>query len=644
MFLSQHKRSIVRRICWPSAKRYHSELVRWFYATDSPLEKPYEPNYKPVKPPVNFIPFSKSDSDRLERFYSLERPSENPISVNEDYLFEVYLEARRLKPAYWDGPVYEVRRGTWFNSDGMPLSEDLSAELAELSAKCDEEKDFFKLEGKYDEGRYVLFKGEKKDEALLIPELYGGTLQLSLLRKSTLIPIGFVKVTKGYSESLTKGVIQKAAEGLETQVLDQTKQMGKLSDLLGWEFMDLLLGSASSSSGDKLNEAMTHKMDREEVKQNINTRAQATKFQTNYREIDHLILCVHGIGQNLGKKYQYVNFAHTVNLLRSNLKRLYNNGDSWKAYNRDVVKRPDWEFNSRVQVLPITWRHDIGFSTDEFVKEKEQPELPTLADITVDGIRPLRRVFGDVALDVLLYGEEYYRNRIMEKVASRLNNVYDKFCHKNPSFNGRVSLIGHSLGSLILFDILAQHEKYHLHFDVENYFAIGSPIGVLKLIQQTKIAHYGGPLQTDFGLRIDRPKCNRFYNLFHSCDPIAYRVEPLIDTKLGQYRQKIVPAVRESQLEVRVRELGDTFTSDSGLEMVKMPDSLLKKVTKLNHLGRVDFSFEPRLWEVDALNAIKAHVSYFEEELAASFFLDQLLRPVEPVTEVYCQALKKPAL
>ena len=36
------------------------------------------------------------------------------VPVNEDFLFDVDIERRELAPVYWLGPVYEVRRGTWF--------------------------------------------------------------------------------------------------------------------------------------------------------------------------------------------------------------------------------------------------------------------------------------------------------------------------------------------------------------------------------------------------------------------------------------------------------------------------------------------------------------------------------------------------
>ena len=36
------------------------------------------------------------------------------VPVNEDYLFDVDIERRELGPVYWLGPIYDVKRGTWF--------------------------------------------------------------------------------------------------------------------------------------------------------------------------------------------------------------------------------------------------------------------------------------------------------------------------------------------------------------------------------------------------------------------------------------------------------------------------------------------------------------------------------------------------
>lgn len=101
--------------------------------------------------PKKYAPFSKGDSRAIETAFQklcdaeddtkrgrLERPdgdesrsdqkpeqkedearqskqgSKTKVPVNEDYLFDVDVEERELAPAYWLGPVYNVRRGTWF--------------------------------------------------------------------------------------------------------------------------------------------------------------------------------------------------------------------------------------------------------------------------------------------------------------------------------------------------------------------------------------------------------------------------------------------------------------------------------------------------------------------------------------------------
>lgn len=50
---------------------------------------------------------------------------------------------------------------------------------------------------------------------------------------------------------------------------------------------------------------------------------------------------------------------------------------------------------------------------------------------------------------------ERMKQTIISTVAHELNRLYKIFLQRNPTFQGQVSLGGHSLGSLILFDLLA---------------------------------------------------------------------------------------------------------------------------------------------------------------------------------------------
>lgn len=132
--------------------------VRWFYAVDSPKRKPTvsenERKSKPLPPPKKFVPFSVKDSQSIEAAFqkvsesddehdeqmkykhSTSRVQGDPVNVpvNEDYLFDVNIEERELAPAYWEGPVYEVRRGTWLYQEGSsfkPCPETLANQLEE---------------------------------------------------------------------------------------------------------------------------------------------------------------------------------------------------------------------------------------------------------------------------------------------------------------------------------------------------------------------------------------------------------------------------------------------------------------------------------------------------------------------------------
>ena len=48
---------------------------------------------------------------------------------------------------------------------------------------------------------------------------------------------------------------------------------------------------------------------------------------------------------------------------------------------------------------------------------------------------------------------------IIDTVSSEFNRLYSLFKKRNPSFTGGVSVAGHSLGSVILFDLLMHQKK-----------------------------------------------------------------------------------------------------------------------------------------------------------------------------------------
>ena len=330
------------------------------------------------------------------------------------------------------------------------------------------------------------------------------------------------------------------------------------------------------------------------------------------REIEHLILVTHGIGQRLGLRVESLNFIHDVNVLRKTLKSVYDTSPDLQALNNEVENLPK---NCRVQVLPVVWRHLLDFPKQSFKQNNREQDLadadtigdeeryPSLDDITVDGVPAIRSLISDLALDILLY-QSAYREHISGIVQRECNRIYELFMQRNPSFNGKVSLIGHSLGSAILFDILCRQKdsthlapslsrsKRHsrgggsnvgpdhtpelaLKFNVESFFCLGSPLGLYQMLKGRRIAGRSLPnaaaaqssmdpdaLQDPFlsaasasgtktadeeilSITVSSPKCQQLFNILHPADPIAYRIEPLISTAMSSLKPQPLPYTKK---------------------------------------------------------------------------------------------------
>lgn len=212
-----------------------------------------------------------------------------------------------------------------------------------------------------------------------------------------------------------------------------------------------------------------------------------------------------------------VNFVHDVNLFRKNIKSVYSTSEDLRALNAEVGGGPG---NSRVQVLPVCWRHLLDFpkrreekkpEQDLGLATKEEDEYPSLDDLTIEGAGFARSLISDLALDVLLY-QSAYREQISEIVFMEANKIYKLFIERNPGFNGKVHLLGHSLGSAILFDILCRQKEMKkeaevsrhplrlwptepprteardprdltFDFEVDDFFCLGSPIGLFQMLK-----------------------------------------------------------------------------------------------------------------------------------------------------------------
>lgn len=119
-------------------------------------------------------------------------------------------------------------------------------------------------------------------------------------------------------------------------------------------------------------------------------------------------------------------------------------------------------------------------------------------------------------------------------MVQQANLVYKQTCRDCPGFRGRVSIVGHSLGTVIVYDLLIlqrteqensmredpiwdEEEDMQFEFKLENFFMMGSPVTLFT--QMCNREQY---------VRDQLPTCENFWNIYHPSDLIAYRVEPVI--------------------------------------------------------------------------------------------------------------------
>uniref|UniRef100_A0A8C4E8P1 SEC23 interacting protein n=1 Tax=Dicentrarchus labrax TaxID=13489 RepID=A0A8C4E8P1_DICLA len=157
-------------------------------------------------------------------------------------------------------------------------------------------------------------------------------------------------------------------------------------------------------------------------------------------KVDHLVFMVHGIGPVCDLRFR--SMVECVDDFRNvSLKLLHSH-----------FKNPMEEHAiSRVEFLPVQWHtalHGDATGVDRRIKK-----------ITLPSTGRLRHFTNETLLDVLFYNSPTYCQTIMDTVAQEINRLYALFLKRNPDYRGGISVSGHSLGSLILFDLLSNQKN-----------------------------------------------------------------------------------------------------------------------------------------------------------------------------------------
>lgn len=447
----------------------------------------------------NWLPFSIFDSTKLESAYFSLNENPNIIVSTDGGRYDCDVLNRTRRAIYWKEEPYTIRRCTWF----------------------------YKKEGYV---RYVPYPEDVADEL----------------------------------ETICSDVVKNGRWNQRIEFSDRSKGcliFYNLNAIMHYDSIDDVIKDDSNLIvGNPHNPRI--------LKRNLTLIEMKLYDETDYDleesgEIDHLVFLVHGIGEFCDMRFRTIrevvdDFRKiSLQLIREHFK---NNNDK----NRNV---------GRIEFLPIFW-HDA-------VHGQQTGNDEQLRLITLPSIPKLRNFTNDTILDALFYTSPVYCQMIVNTVAVELNRLHSLFLSRNPTFKGTVAVSGHSLGSLILFDILANQpttaptdaastssgqstpsnttsmsllqsttgqplvQYPSINFEPSCFFALGSPIAMFLTIRGVK------NICLDFRL----PTCRKMYNLFHPFDPVAYRIEPLINRDYAQLQPIILPHHKgRKRMHIQIKE------------------------------------------------------------------------------------------
>merc|ERR1719384_361424 len=252
-------------------------------------------------------------------------------------------------------------------------------------------------------------------------------------------------------------------------------------------------------------------------------------------DVTHAVFVVHGVGGVMDDS----TIGRNAALLRDNVSHILT-----KCF-------PKFQEQSgqRVEFFPVEWRTNLKL--DEGLVDA----------ITPQRVLGLRNMLNCTAMDIMYYTSPLFRMEIWAALQHELNRLYEMFTSRNPHFEangGKVSIVSHSLGCVITYDVLSgwsqevEHSwcgaqvprppsaasssrRYFPHptkppqpaecglmFRIENLFCLGSPLPVFLSLR------WRDPTNTDYHDHIlPRDRVKFLYNIYHPCDPVAYRIEPI---------------------------------------------------------------------------------------------------------------------
>ncbi|KAJ3066217.1 hypothetical protein HDU98_010474 [Podochytrium sp. JEL0797] len=210
--------------------------------------------------------------------------------------------------------------------------------------------------------------------------------------------------------------------------------------------------------------------------------------------------------------------------------------------------------------IPIEW-HSLVHNLPSVDARMQLVTLPTTPIF--------RQINNDKIADVLYFFSSFHGAQVVQTVAKVLNQQYAKFMRENPEFDGPVCILAHSLGGAITYDLLANQDiavdfpdtesdgpesvtsnpskgkepasksnascRTHyeitypkLNFKPDMLITLGAQVAAVMIMRGQSPSTYALPPDI------------LYHNVFHLYDPLAYRIEPLIDSRYAEISPQLI--------------------------------------------------------------------------------------------------------
>ncbi len=241
----------------------------------------------------------------------------------------------------------------------------------------------------------------------------------------------------------------------------------------------------------------------------------------------HKILFIHGIGDSA---------AEAAEIFEKNIKNetVHDGVEVYKFFWKNLISKKEDTLKKKIGKFPKKELLPFNFNLKESIETY----------LIIQLRRHLIGYFGDAV---------FYLSESSKKVISQLESAILEIAKKDKS--AKVSIVAHSLGSVIAFDALSdkkfQRKMKKKRLSIENLFTVGSPLALFLLRSETSATEH-------------LPITGKWINIYDKRDIIASPLSPFF----GQCRDVQIKLQGSSPLTAHLNYFSDALVLNEILRLL----------------------------------------------------------------------------